>query len=78
MARASAKGMPRDRPRAAVTQDVGWLETEIGNLRTGARRGYTAPKAAVRRVVKQIDALLADPIDLNLFMTPARRDSSST
>jgi uncharacterized protein (DUF885 family) len=51
------------------------VDVEIANLREGVRRGYTAPKIIVRRVVEQADRLLADPA-ASPFASPAARDST--
>jgi uncharacterized protein (DUF885 family) len=51
-----------------------WLEQETAKLREGMRRGYTAPKGNVRRVVEQMDGLLAGPVTGSPFYEPAVRD----
>jgi uncharacterized protein (DUF885 family) len=52
----------------------GFIDQEIYNLRLGLRRGYSAPKAVVRRVIGQIDGLLAIPLEDSQLTSPARRD----
>jgi uncharacterized protein (DUF885 family) len=56
----------------------GFLRTEIANLREGLRRGYTAPRAGVEGVMRQLDDLLALPPARSPFASPARRDSTPT
>ncbi|MBB4637681.1 DUF885 domain-containing protein [Longimicrobium terrae] len=52
------------------------IDTEIVNLREGLRMGYSAPKVNVRRVIQQLDALLATPAATSPFSSPATRDST--
>jgi len=53
-----------------------YADTEIANLRTGVRAGYTAPRRLAELVVLQLDDLLrTKPEDSPLF-NPATRDSS--
>ncbi|MBV9774448.1 MAG: DUF885 domain-containing protein [Gemmatimonadetes bacterium] len=54
-----------------------YVDTEIANLREGARTGYTAPKVNVRRVVAQLDGLVSGPAAKSPFMSPADRDSAA-
>jgi uncharacterized protein (DUF885 family) len=51
-----------------------YLEGEMARLREGVRRGYTAPKGNVRRVIEQMDGLLAGPVEESPFYDPAKRD----
>jgi len=53
-----------------------FIDTEIGKLREGIRRGYTAPKTNVRLVIGQMDALLSTPATESPFYGPAVRDST--
>jgi uncharacterized protein (DUF885 family) len=56
---------------------VRYLDTEMSNLREGVRQGYTAPRATVEAVVRQLDGLLGTALDSSPFLSPARRDSSA-
>lgn len=49
-----------------------FVENELANLRTGMKEGYTAPKAVVARVLKQLDGLLAVAPRESPFYAPAR------
>jgi uncharacterized protein (DUF885 family) len=51
-----------------------WIDQEILNLRAGLAAGYSAPRPAVRRVIEQLDGLLAIPAADSPFASPARRD----
>lgn len=53
-----------------------YLDTEIGNLREGARTAYTTPKRNVELVIEQLDELLASPVEQWPFYSPAERDKS--
>lgn len=53
-----------------------WVDTEITNLRQGMRLGYTSPKPNVKRVVDQLETILAAD-DRSPFLSPAERDSSA-
>lgn len=55
-----------------------FVDNEIGKLREGVRRGYTAPKGNVRLVIGQVDALLSTPAIESPFYGPAARDSTPT
>ena len=52
------------------------IDTEIANLREGLRQGYSAPKVNVRRVIEQMDLLLAGAAAQSPFASPAQRDST--
>ncbi|HEX2080449.1 MAG TPA: DUF885 domain-containing protein [Longimicrobium sp.] len=52
------------------------IDTEIANLREGIRLGYTAPRVNVRRVIQQMDELLAMPPAASPFAAPMQRDSA--
>jgi len=49
------------------------VDDEIANLRRGLAGGYSAPKSVVRRVMAQLDSLLAAPADKSPFLTLAER-----
>jgi uncharacterized protein (DUF885 family) len=55
-----------------------YVDTEIANLRTGVRLGYTAPRRTVTLVVGQLDALTAMPASTSPFYSPAALDSEPT
>lgn len=52
------------------------IDTEIANLREGLRQGYTAPRVNVRRVIEQMELLLAGAPAESPFASPAQRDST--
>lgn len=51
-----------------------WIDREIVNLQTGLKAGYSSPKAAVSRVIEQLDGVLAIPAADSPFASPAKRD----
>jgi len=53
-----------------------YIETEMANHREGLRRGYTAPRRNVEIALREIDTLLATPLERSLLYDPARRDST--
>jgi uncharacterized protein (DUF885 family) len=57
---------------------VRYLDTEMSNLREGVRQGYTASRATVEAVIRQLDGLLGTAVDSSPFVSPGRRDSSPT
>ena len=42
-----------------------FIDTEIANLREGIAKGYTVPATIVGRVLRQVNAIIADPILLD-------------
>ena len=54
-----------------------WIDQEIENLQAGLEAGYSAPQPAVRRVIEQLDGLLALPAEDSPFASPARRDGDA-
>lgn len=52
----------------------GWIDREVLNLRSGLDAGYSAPRAAVDRVIEQLDGLLEIGAAESPFASPARRD----
>jgi uncharacterized protein (DUF885 family) len=52
-----------------------YLDNEIANAREGLKLGYSTPRANVDLVVKQLDELLALPVEESPFFGPARRDA---
>ena len=56
----------------------GYVDQELANLKAGLEQGYSAPKAVVRRVVAQIDGLLAlEPVDSPYNSPGARADDAA-
>jgi uncharacterized protein (DUF885 family) len=51
-----------------------FIDQEIANLQSGLEQGYSAPQPVVRRVIEQVDGLLALPIEKSPFFSPAERD----
>lgn len=54
-----------------------YLDVEIANLRDGLRQGYSAPQPVVKRVIQQLDGMLAAPVDKSPFISPADRDEDA-
>jgi uncharacterized protein (DUF885 family) len=74
-----ARDQPVARPEERADAIARWsalpamIDQEIANARVGLSRGYSAPKAVVRRVIKQIDGIVvAEPAALPYF-APADR-----
>jgi len=53
----------------------GFLQTEVGNLREGARLGYTSPRRNVELAIEQITGLLATKPGESPLWSPANRDT---
>ena len=53
-----------------------YIDTEIGNLREGIKRGYLAPKLNVRIVISQLETLIGQAD--TPFLSPATRDADPT
>lgn len=51
------------------------IDTLVSTLREGQRLGYSVPEGNVRRVIQQMDALLADAPEASPFASPMQRDS---
>lgn len=51
-------------------------DQEIANLQQGLELGYSAPKTVVRRVISQLDGLLAQDVAESPFYSPASRDNN--
>jgi len=59
----------------ARARDVArYIDTEIGNLRTGMTEGFTAPRSNVTVVVTQIEGLMSVSAEESPFYEPALRD----
>ncbi|MBV9109394.1 MAG: DUF885 domain-containing protein [Gemmatimonadetes bacterium] len=54
-----------------------YVDNEIEALREGLRQGYSAPKGNVRRVIEEMDAMLAAPVEQSPFYAVAQRDSDA-
>lgn len=52
------------------------IDNEIANLREGLRQGYSAPRVNVRRVIQQMEELVAMPPAQSPFASPMQRDSN--
>src|SRR5688500_5857960 len=50
-----------------------FIDQEIANARLGLARGYSAPKAVVRRVIRQIDGIVSAQPEALPFFAPATR-----
>jgi uncharacterized protein (DUF885 family) len=54
-----------------------FIDQEIANARLGLERGYSSPKAVVRRVIRQIEGIVsAEPEALPFFAPAARADDA--
>lgn len=54
-----------------------FIDMEISNATLGLQRGYSAPKSVVRRVIEQVEGLLAIPLDESQLSSPARRSDDA-
>ena len=68
-------GTAAEREQALVRWSgfAAFVDQETANLETGLELGYSAPRAVVRRVIEQMDGLLALTVDDSPFMSPAER-----
>ena len=53
------------------------VDTEIRNLNAGLAQGYSAPQSVTKRVIAQIDTMLASPPEKSPFASPAERATDS-
>ena len=53
-----------------------YIATETANHREGLRHGYSAPRHNVEIALREIDTLLATPLEQSPLYDPARRDST--
>ena len=69
-------GTPELREQALTrwSKLAGFIEQEITNLQRGIEQGYSAPATVVRRVIDQLDGVLALPLEKSPFFSPAVRD----
>jgi len=51
-----------------------FIDQEIANLESGLELGYSAPRTVVKRVIDQVDGLLALEIEQSPYYSPAARD----
>ena len=63
----------REQALARWAKFPGYVDQEVANLKSGVQQGYTVPKAVVRRVIDQLDGLLALPAESSPFFSPAAR-----
>lgn len=49
------------------------VDQEIANARAGLKQGYSSPRPVVRKVIKQLDAMLRGPADRSPLYSPAGR-----
>ncbi len=70
-------GSPEFREQSLTrwSQLASYVDQEIENLKSGQKLGYSAPKSVVRRVIDQVDGLLALEIEQSPFYSPAARDA---
>ncbi len=55
-----------------------YIDQEIENLPNGLDLGYSAQKSVVRRVIGQLDGLLALAVEASPFFSPAARDDDAS
>ena len=53
------------------------VDNQINNLQLGLKLGYTAPKPAVKRVLRQLQIILHSPINESPYFDFARRDGDA-
>jgi uncharacterized protein (DUF885 family) len=78
LARLQRLGTPEARAQALTRWQAipRYVDQDIANLREGLKEGYTAPRTNVEEVLKQVDALLADPPEKSPFAGFIERDST--
>lgn len=64
----------RDQARARWSRMPAFIDQERENLIAGLAAGYSSPKSAVKRVIAQLDGLLALEAADSPFASPAQRD----
>jgi len=67
----------RDQALARWKKLPGYIDQEILNLKAGLEAGYSSPKAAVERVIGQVEGLLAIAPEESPFASPALRDEDA-
>jgi uncharacterized protein (DUF885 family) len=75
VARDQPVGSPQERADAIARWSAlpSLIDQEIANARLGLSRGYSAPKAVVQRVIRQIEGLVSAQPDKLPFFAPATR-----
>jgi uncharacterized protein (DUF885 family) len=70
---------PVDTPELREQALVRWskfaafVDQEVENLSSGVEQGYTVPRTVAKRVIAQIDGLIALPTEVSPFFSPAVR-----
>lgn len=64
----------REQAIARWSKFAHYVDQEIEYLKQGLELGYSAPKSVVRRVIDQVDGLLALDVEKSPFYSPAVRD----
>ncbi len=78
VSQATASGEDRERALRRWGSLPAYIDADIGNLRGGLARGYSAPRSVVARVLRQIDALaLTIPTADGPFSVPASRTTDA-
>ncbi len=67
----------REQSLARWSSFASYIDQEIENLETGIEAGYSAPKSVVRRVLSQLDGLLALDIEQSPYSSPALRNNDA-
>jgi len=75
VARDQPVGTPGERSDAIARWSAlpAFIDREIANARLGLAQGYSAPKAVVRRVIRQIDGIVSARPETLPFFAPATR-----
>jgi uncharacterized protein (DUF885 family) len=63
----------REQALARWSKLPAFIDQEIANLEAGIERGFSAPKTVTRRVVDQVDGLVALPLERSPFYSMAAR-----
>jgi uncharacterized protein (DUF885 family) len=63
---------------ARFAQVPRYVDNEIAALREGLAQGYSAPKGNVRRVIEEMDAMVAGSVEQSPYYSVAQRDSDAT
>ncbi|HEX8690919.1 MAG TPA: DUF885 domain-containing protein [Longimicrobium sp.] len=67
----------RQQALARFRQVPRFIDNETANLREGLRQGYSSPKGNVRRVIEQLELMVAGAAAQSPFYSPAQRDSDA-
>tara|TARA_R110002111_G_scaffold262769_1_gene340882 strand:- start:10505 stop:12292 length:1788 start_codon:yes stop_codon:yes gene_type:complete len=49
-----------------------WLDTALANMREGITLGYVHPKAIVKKIIPQFEAMAKGPVEDHLFYSPVK------